>query len=443
MRAGSTPSIETLTGAETGLVNIFTFPGLVFIIAIYSYPYLFVFVSAALETVSSEMEDAANILGAGTVAHDRTVTLPLVLPAILGGAIITFLEAIALFGSPAMIAIPARYNVVTTQMLEFFSYPVRVEVAEAYALPLLAVTVALYGLQQRLIGRRGHVTMTGKGGERRLIRLGALALGRCFAFCLFVSALSVLLPLVVLAQAAFARSWNRGLALDNLTLRQFPLRPVRAAGDRAIDAQYVRLRRRRGDARARTGARDRLHRAAPAGAVRRRAELPLPRAVRGAGHRAGDRLLRRLRVAARSALYGTAAIMILAFTTRFLPIAYANSAAAVRGINPEMEEAVRILGGGRLRAIRDVVAPLIRRSLIGAWLLVFIPATRELSTAIFLYGPNTRVMSVMLLNLADEGSLEAAAALGLLMLAAILAHCARRLCPDGPRLHGPQERVTA
>jgi iron(III) transport system permease protein len=86
-----------------------------------------------------------------------------------------------------------------------------------------------------------------------------------------------------------------------------------------------------------------------------------------------------------------------------------------------MEEAVRILGGGRLRAVRDVVAPLIRRSLLGAWLLVFIPATRELSTAIFLYGPNTKVMSVMLLNLADEGSLEAAAALGLLMLAAILA----------------------
>ena len=59
------------------------------------------------------------------------MTLPLVLPAIIGGAIITFLEAIALFGSPAMIAIPARYNVVTTQLLEFFSYPVRVEVAAA------------------------------------------------------------------------------------------------------------------------------------------------------------------------------------------------------------------------------------------------------------------------------------------------------------------------
>src|SRR5262245_59292818 len=201
---------RAVTGGEAAIVDIFTFPGLVFIIAIYSYPYLFVFVSAALETVASEMEDAAQILGAGTWHAARTVSLPLVLPAILGGAIITFLEAIALFGSPAMIAIPARYNVVTTQLLEFFSHPVRVEVAEAYALPLLAVTVALYALQQRLIGRRSHVTVTGKGGARRLARLGPWRWA-ALAVCLAASALSVL------AQAAFARSWNRGRALANLT----------------------------------------------------------------------------------------------------------------------------------------------------------------------------------------------------------------------------------
>jgi iron(III) transport system permease protein len=120
------------------------------------------------------------------------------------------------------------------------------------------------------------------------------------------------------------------------------------------------------------------------------------------------------------ALYGTATILILAFTTRFLPIGFANASAAIRGINPEMEEAVRILGGGRLLAIRRVLAPLMRRGLVGAWLLVFIPATRELSTAMFLYGPNTRTMSVMLLDLSEEGNFENLAALGFLLLAATL-----------------------
>ena len=60
--------------------------GLVFVIALYSFPYLFIFTSAALDLVSSEMEDAANILGAGTLRTTLRITLPLVLPAILGGA---------------------------------------------------------------------------------------------------------------------------------------------------------------------------------------------------------------------------------------------------------------------------------------------------------------------------------------------------------------------
>jgi iron(III) transport system permease protein len=83
-----------------------------------------------------------------------------------------------------------------------------------------------------------------------------------------------------------------------------------------------------------------------------------------------------------------------------------------------MEEAVRILGGGRGLAIRRVMAPLMKRSLIGAWLLVFIPASRELSTAMFLYGPSTRPMSIMLLDLSEEGNFELLAALGFLLLAA-------------------------
>jgi iron(III) transport system permease protein len=318
-----------------------------------------------------------------------------------------------------MIAIPARYNVVTTQMLEFFSYPVRVEVAQAYALPLLAVTVALYGLQQRIIGRRGHVTMTGKGTERRVLRLGPWR-WVMFALCLFVCALSVLLPLAVLAQAAFAKSWTRGLSGANLTLDNFHF----ILFEQQATVQSMRNTFIYAAAAASLALGLGL---AIAYIVQRRltpwggalsflclAPFVVPGIVLAIGFYAAYG-------SPPFALYGTAAIMILAFTTRFLPIAYANSAAAVRGVNPEMEDAVRILGGGRLRAIADVVAPLIRRSLIGSWLLVFIPATRELSTAVFLYGPNTRVMSVMLLNLSDEGSLEAAAALGLLMLVTILA----------------------
>ena len=118
-----------------------------------------------------------NILGAGTLRTTFRVTLPLVLPAIIGGLIISFLEAIALFGAPALIALPARFHVVSTQLWQFFEYPVRVEQAAAYAMPLLLITIFMFWLQRSVLGRRGYTTVSGKGGERRVMRLGPLALG--------------------------------------------------------------------------------------------------------------------------------------------------------------------------------------------------------------------------------------------------------------------------
>src|SRR5579862_5026472 len=209
-----------LTGAEHGLFDIYSFPGLTFIIAIYSFPYVFIFTSAALDIVSSEMEDAASILGAGVLRTTLRITLPMVLPAILGGVIVTFLEAIALFGSPALIALPARFNVVTTQLWQFFSYPVKVEVAAAYAMPLLGVTVVLFWLQSRITRRKGYVALTGKGGARRPIRLGAWRWAM-LGYCLLIVSMSVLLPYLALSQAAFARAWGQGVSLANFSLANF------------------------------------------------------------------------------------------------------------------------------------------------------------------------------------------------------------------------------
>ena len=120
------------------------------------------------------------------------------------------------------------------------------------------------------------------------------------------------------------------------------------------------------------------------------------------------------------ALYGTATILILGYTTRFLPIAYVNCAAGLRSLNAEMEEAVRILGGSRGLAVAKVVVPLLKKSLVGSWLLVFIPAVRELSTAVFLVTSRTRVIAMMMLDLSENGSFESLAALGFILLVATI-----------------------
>jgi iron(III) transport system permease protein len=402
-----------LTGAEAGPFNIYSFPGLVVVIALYSFPYIFIFTSAALELVSSEMEDAANILGAGTWRTMRKVTLPLAIPAILGGLIICFLEAIALFASPAMIAIPARFNVVTTQLFQFFGNPVRVEVAAAYAMPLLGVTVLLALVQRLLTHRKSFATLTGKGGERRPIDLGA---GRwvMFGYAMFVASLSVFLPYIFLVQAAFAKAWGRGFALDNISFRNFHFilfEHATAAKSVWNAFLYAGIAATAGVIITLGVAYIVARRLVPFGGILAFlcvAPFVIPGVVLAIGFYAAY-------APPPLALYGTAMILILAFTTRFLPIGYVNASAAIRSINPEMEEAVRVLGGSRLTALRRVVAPLLKRNLLGAWLLIFIPATRELSSAIFLYGPGTKVVSVMIFDMSEEGNFEYLAALALIL----------------------------
>ena len=408
--------IVALTGMDSGPFNVYSMAGLVLVVACYSFPYVFVFTKSALDLVSSEMEDAANILGAGNLRTTLSITLPLVLPAILGAFILVFLEAIALFGSPALLALPGRFHVVTTQLWQFFEYPPRVGVAAAYAMPLLGITILLFWLQRRITSRKGYVALTGKGGERRPIQLGPWKLP-VLGFCLTVCTLSFYMPMVVICQAAFAKAWGRGFSLDNLTFdnlyftifentltRNATFNTFLYAGASSIIAitlalcvAYIVNRQLVGK------------NAGNVLSFLTMAPFVIPGIVLAIGFYASY-------TSPPFLLYGTAWILILAFATRFLPIAFANSNAAIRSINPELEDAVRILGGSRFTAISKVVIPLLKRSLVGAFILVFIPATRELSSAIFLYSINTQVLSVLLFDKSDEGNFEMLAAIGLILV---------------------------
>ena len=403
------------SGLHDPLVNVYTFNGLALVIALQSFPLIFIFVKSALDLISSEMEDAANILGAGTWTAMRRVTLPLAWPAVLGGAIVVFLEAVALFGPPAIIGIPARINVAATQLWQFFEFPVRVEVAAAYSIPLLLITLGMMGLQRRALGRKGYVAQGGKGGARRLIRLGPwryVMLG----WCAGVGLIAVAMPMLVLLEASFARAWGRGLRLDNFTLANYRL--LLFEQDTAIASIWHTLWYSAAAASAAValallvayGAHRRLVPFAGVLGFLAMAPFVIPGIVMAIGFYA-------VFAAPPLSLYGTPWILIFAFIARFLPIAYTSASSAMGSLHPEMEEAARILGCGRLATIRRITVPLLRRTLLGGWLIVFIVATRELSAAIFLVGPNTRTMAVLLYDLSEAGNFEVLAALGGILLA--------------------------
>jgi iron(III) transport system permease protein len=116
-------------------------------------------------------------------------------------------------------------------------------------------------------------------------------------------------------------------------------------------------------------------------------------------------------------LYGTLAILLLAYVTIELPAAYQQLQSALRAVNPELEDASRILGATRLQSLRQITAPLLRTSVIATWCFIFVSVMRELSAAIMLFTSETRPMSVLIFDLKESGDLAAIAVLGLMMLA--------------------------
>ena len=412
-------AITSFTHANHGPIDIFTLGGAIFVMALYNVPYTFTFVAGGLELLPVELEDASSTLGASAWRTMRAITLPLVTPAIVAGFIMSFLEALAEFGTPAFLLIPARTQVVTTQLYLFFQFPVRTELAAAYAMPLLAVTLGLLLLQRRILGRRKFTVVGGKGGRRRLIALGPWR-WPLLAAALVVPLCSVLLPYLALLATSLSRIWSQGPVPGNLTLYWYHWALVENEATRgaiihslAYGAAAATLATLLAFLIAYTANRKLFPGAAALGIVCM-APFVVPGIVLAIGIYAAYSHPPLL-------LYGTAAILIIAFTTRFLPIAYANLNTMIAAINVDLENAARTLGATRIRALRTITAPLLRRGLLASWLLVFIPAIRELSSAIFLFTPRTATMTTQIFDFSDAGNYEAVATLAILILAITLA----------------------
>ena len=403
-----------LFGAQRGPFNIYSLGGAIFVIGLYSYPYTFAFANNALETIPSEMERSAALLGANWWRITWRITLPLIRPALIAGALLSFLEALAEFGTPAFLLIPAGKQVITTQLYLFFQFPTRPNLAAAYAIPLLLVTASLFWVQQRLLQRGRFTTLGGKGTPREPFQIGFWR-WPLFVVCLLPPLLSLVLPYGALLLTSLSRAWGKGPVQENLTLEWYRWALVENSSARAAIQHSL------------------LYAAAAAtiatGLAMFTAYVTQRRLLRGA------RILAFVALAPfvvpgiilaigfflayakpPIVLYGTAWMLIVAFATRFLPIAYSGSETAIRSVDVELENAARTLGASALGAFRRITVPLLKRHLITTWLTAFIPSLRELSSAVFLFTPATAVMTNLIFDLSDGGNFEPVSALAVLMM---------------------------
>jgi iron(III) transport system permease protein len=403
------------TGAESALVNIFTIEGLIFVMALYSFPYVFSMIANVCELISSDLEDAANILGANRWKIALTITLPLTAPALIGGFIVAFLHSLSLFGAPAILGLPAGIHTITTQIWAFFQYPPRLDLAAAFSVPLLLATIALIAVQKKLLGRRGYSTVGGKGGQKRLLKLGYLRIP-ALLLALAILSLSVFLPYGILLKAALSKAWAMPLTWDNFTLGNFSFTFFEYSDTRAAIVNTFKL----GILTATAGmvlatllayiTNRQLFRGARYLTFFILAPLVIPGIVLAVG----------LFIAYSKpplALYGTIWILFVAFLTKEMPIGFSQTESTFKTIHPELEDATRIIGANRLRALKDVTVPLARSGLIAAWSFIFIGVIRELSASILLFTPSSKVVSVVIFDLKEEGQIGAIAVLGILLLA--------------------------
>jgi len=407
---------RTLTGAEMDehLFNIYSFPGLIFVIACYTFPYVFVLVANALDRTPSELEDASSILGGSTWVTARRVTIPLVLPALLAGALVAFLQAMTLFGSPAILALPAGFHTMTTKIWSLFQFPPKPELAAAAALPLLLLTVLLLRAEHLILGRRGYSVVGGKYGAPRLIPLHRWR-WPAFVLCLAVLMLPVFLPYAALFNAAFSPVATTFLTVKNFTTQNINFVLFELSATRLVLKNTVIL----GAATATVGTILALvisymtARKAVAGhrglGFLATAPIAIPGIVLGVG-------LFLSYTRPPFVLYGTLWILLIAFVTIALPSAYQQLQAAFRTIHPELEDASRILCATRLRSLWQITAPLLRTSVIATWCFIFVGVMRELSAAIILFTSETKVISVLIYDLNESGDLGAIAVIGLGML---------------------------
>ncbi len=396
------------------LVDIYTLEGLIFAISCYAFPLVFTLTANAFERVPADLEEASAILGAGRAATLRRVTWPLVLPAIVAGTLLAFLQALTMFGSPAILALPAGFHVITTKIWSLFQFPPKPGIAAAAAFPLLFVTVILLWIQRRILGRRGYTVIGGKSGAPRLTKLGPWR-WPAFGFAFLILSLTVILPYCALLHAAFAKTVSDPVSLHNLTLHNFRFVLFDFSATRLAIGNTLVL----GLASATIGsaiglivaylvARKAFWGASALGTL---ATMPLaiPGIVLGVG-------LFLAYTTYPFMLYGTLWILLIAFVTIEMPAAYQQLSTAFKSINPELEEASRILGATRIGTLRRITAPLLRTNVIATWSLIFIGTIRELSATILLTTANTKIVSVIIYDLNESGDLGAISVLGILLL---------------------------
>jgi iron(III) transport system permease protein len=395
--------------------SIYGWHGILLVFTLQYYPYVFLLTAAALRSVDASMEEAARSLGGQGFYVLRTVSLPLVLPAMAAGALLVFMTSLADFGTPMLIGEGFRMLPVLIYgefVGELGSDP---GMAAALSLVIVGITLLAVGLHRAALGRRQFATAVQRAPAEVMLRPAARTLA---ALCALAVSLLAAAPQVTVLVSSFVRTsgpvFTSGLTLGHysLLLRRWEMvwNTFRIPGTAvlvmvAAGALLAFLLVRRPSRL--TDLLDGL--------------LSVPHVVPGTV--IGVSLI----VAwgrPPLPLTGTAAILVIAYILRKVSYTVRASAAALRQVDPALEEASVNLGVPPLRSYARITARLMLPGVLSGAVLAWVTTANELSSTIMLYHARTATLTIGVYNQVLSDSFGSAAAfasvLTLLTLAAVV-----------------------
>jgi iron(III) transport system permease protein len=409
--------IQGWFGLEQPPFDVYSMGGMIWVDGLHYSPMAFLLMSAAFRAMDPSLEESATMSGASVWQVAWRITLKLTWPAIFATILILFVRSIESFEVPALLGLPVGIEVFTSSIYTaVHRYPSQIGLASAYGVALLAITTGGVYAVSRLSGKGSkYATMTGKGFRPRQIDLGAWRWLTAGTFVVYF-VLIVVLPFLVLLWSSFQRFYTvpSREALQNLTLD--PYRFIFSYPDLARTV-WNSLLLSFGTAtivmlvtsvicwivvKTKMPGRWLLDNVA---------SLPLvfPGIVLGLSI-----MIFYLNIDI--GIYGTIWIMFIAYITRFMPYGLRYNTTSMLQIHRELEESAAMCGASWTTTFRRIVLPLLKPGLVAGWIYVMIVSIRELSTSILLYSPDTRVVSIVIWELWENGQYVELSALGVMFI---------------------------
>ena len=403
--------------------NINSIAGIVFVEVSYYFPFVFMQVVSALERMDPTLEECARIAGAKQSTVIWKITLPLVKPAISAGALLILTTSLAHFGVPSILGyaqgiytLPTRiYAVIYNSGGSFDG----IRQGAALSVMLVVVVAIALVLQKKILSTGNYDIIKGKSMRPTLIKLRA-AKYPLLLVAVFTLVLIVVVPLVMIVLISFIKAYGLPLKPGNFTTAQY-VKVFKASGtmDSIRNSLFVSITAGVVCMFLGTLVAYVVQKIKPKGKEALEVISVLPYSIPGTVLSIGVILAWSGSLGIK--LYNTIWIILVAYMARYLSFSMKTSSAALLQVHSSLEEAARVCGASHTESLSDVTLPLIRPAMVSGFFLIFLPAMREVTTSILLYGPYTRTLGVQIYSLRDAGMIPQAAALATVAIGIIMA----------------------